>query len=480
MRKRVSTQINTDEVITSAALSPPFGARVFDSNEPTPANDRASALTGPKISIGGWRTLPPQRFTGPRSTGTRSLSIPRTNAAAIAPTQLRYTLGNFTQDISGTEVRLEGRRNVLGWDNHFTYGVVADYTSTSRPRNRYQQTLATGATTNTVAGETYPNKNFPDTDTTNAGAYIQNIAQQGALRLIPAIRYDYYHISPNPDADFYRSNSAGYTIHEQTETAVSPKLGATYDLSENYRLFGQYARGFRAPPYDNANFAFRNATFGYEILPNGNLKPETSTGYEGGLRGRFNDGSTFQVSAYYNQYKDFIDTVVIGQPPATTLIQYQYQNVSNVTIYGVEGKGEWRFTPIWSLFGSFAYAYGVNNELNAPLNSVDPFTSVSGLRYRNQGWVAEGRIRYAATKNRVYTDPASNRSHICRSRAYRSRRADFHDVVPNFTVNLGIFNIFDTTYYEPQSVAGVASNNPNLELYRAAGRTVALNAIYRW
>ncbi len=33
----------------------------------------------------------------------------------------------------------------------------------------------------------------------------------------------------------------------------------------------QYARGFRAPPYDNANFGFRNTSFFYEILPNGIL-----------------------------------------------------------------------------------------------------------------------------------------------------------------------------------------------------------------
>jgi hemoglobin/transferrin/lactoferrin receptor protein len=86
-------------------------------------------------------------------------------------------------------------------------------------------------------------------------------------------------LQPDPLKDqlFANSNTANFTINEQEETAISPKLGATLDLTRNYRLFAQYARGFRAPPYDNANFGFRNTSFFYEILPNGNLKPESGT-----------------------------------------------------------------------------------------------------------------------------------------------------------------------------------------------------------
>src|SRR3712207_8185559 len=60
-------------------------------------------------------------------------------------------------------------------------------------------------------------------------------------------------------------------------TTLFRSLGLTYDLNETFRLFGQYAHGFRAPPYDNANFGFSNPLFGYEILPNGNLRSEEHT-----------------------------------------------------------------------------------------------------------------------------------------------------------------------------------------------------------
>jgi hemoglobin/transferrin/lactoferrin receptor protein len=400
----------------------------------------------------------------------------RNNASATAttPNRFRHSDFLFDQSILGTEVRLSAKRNFSGWDHHFTYGFAGDITTSTRPRDRFETNLATLASTNVVAGETFPNKNFPDTTTQNAGLYLQDIMQKGALRVIPAVRFDYYHITPHPDRSFLNSNP-GFVINSQTETAISPKLGTTYDLSQNYRVFAQYARGFRAPPYDNANFAFRNTTSFYEIIPNGNLKPETSDGFEGGLRGRFNNGSSFQVSAYYNQYKDFIDTVTLSSPPPPAFTQFQYQNISNVVIFGYEGKGEWRFQPNWSMVGAFAFARGTNEVTGTPLDSVDPFSSLLGLRYINNGWTIEGRARYYGDKDRV-----SNTTYF---------HVPAHTVVDTlisyepsqkYTINFGIYNVFDLAYYDPQAVAGIGAGSANLELYRAAGRTAFINAIVRW
>ena len=293
-------------------------------------------------------------------------------------TQQRLTDLFFDQDIVGGEVQATAARKFWGADHFITYGATVDFTTTERLRDRTQITLATRAMTKTVAGETFPNKNFPDTETTQAAFYIQDIAQWGPLRLIPAVRFDYFSLTPFKDQLFANSNTANFTINEQEETAISPKLGATLDLTRNYRLFAQYARGFRAPPYDNANFGFRNTSFFYEILPNGNLKPETSDGFEAGLRGRFQGGSSFQLTAFYNIYHDFIDTVTLKAPPPPGFTQFQYQNIGEVVIKGIEGKAEWRFLPEWSLFGAFAYAEGENQETGLPLELGRPLHGSHG------------------------------------------------------------------------------------------------------
>ncbi len=95
--------------------------------------------------------------------------------------------------------------------NYFTYGLSFAYTTTTRPRDRWQVTLATGARTQTSAGETFPNKNFPDTDTIQGGAYLQDeiTALDGRLTVTPAVRVDYYKLNPNPDRYFWNSTGAG-------------------------------------------------------------------------------------------------------------------------------------------------------------------------------------------------------------------------------------------------------------------------------
>ncbi|WP_246088469.1 TonB-dependent hemoglobin/transferrin/lactoferrin family receptor [Phreatobacter stygius] len=403
-------------------------------------------------------------------------------APAPAPAnQLRVSDFDFRQVVLGTNIQFSAQRQLGGWDHQVVYGATVDFTMTSRPRARSQFNLVTGLPIpGPIAGETFPNKNFPDTQSTQAAFYVQDTAQFGALRIIPAIRFDYYHLTPRPDAAFYNSNP-GFAIGNVSAFAVSPKLGATYDLNDTYRLFAQYARGFRAPPYDNANFAFSNQVQRYEILPNMNLKPETSDGFEGGLRARFANGSSFQVSAFYNLYHDFIDTVLVRTSP-TGFQTFQYQNVSSVVIYGFEARGEWRINPEWSLTGAVAYARGINTITHQPINSVDPLTGVAGLRYDSgTGWGVEARMKAAAAKTLV--DSTSQQPGVTTYKPGAYATFDLlgrYEINRNVTLNAGIMNIANARYFSAIDVAGIASNNANLELFRAPGRSFTMNVSARF
>jgi hemoglobin/transferrin/lactoferrin receptor protein len=55
-----------------------------------------------------------------------------------------------------------------------------------------------------------------------------------------------------------------------------------------------------------------------------------------------------------------------------------------------------------------------------------------------------------------------------------------YETVPNFTINAGVFNIFNESYFNPQDVRGVLAANPNLELFRSPGRYFSMNATVRW
>ncbi len=381
----------------------------------------------------------------------------------------------FLQDIYGTDIQFGSKTNWFNIPNALVYGVDFSFTQTSHPRNRTQTDLVTGATTTVIDYETFPDKNFPDSDTTKAGAYLQDTITFGPWTVVPALRVDYYHLQPNPDQAFLNSNPTN-PIHELTAVPVSPKLGATYKIDDSYTAFGQYSHGFRAPPYDAANFGFTNSQYFYEILPNPNLKPETSDGFETGLRGKFKDGSSFSVAQYYNLYSSFIDTQKIGTT-ASGIDQYKYVNLSSVTIYGTEARGEYRLTPAWALLGSAAYAHGEDTDTHASIDSVDPLKVIFGIRYEHptDHWNAE-LVTTHAWSHQAVSDPTN-----FRAPAYTTVDLMAHyDLTPMVGINGGVFNITDTKYFNNQDVSGIAASSTTVDRFAQPGRTVAVNMTVQW
>ena len=394
----------------------------------------------------------------------------------------RYSDLDFTQDIYGGEVQAKSSASWFGLSHAFTYGLSLDQTKTERPRNRYERTLATGAITQSFSGgpgvpsEVFPNKTFPDTKTLQAGAYVQDEIKTGPWTLLPAVRFDYYRLTPSPDQAFANTNYRNFQIREFSDTAISPKFGTTYKIDERFSVFGQYAHGFRAPPYDDANIGFTNGPSRYEILPNANLKPEESDGVEAGLRGKFKDGSSFSASGFYNAYTDFIESTMIGTT-RDGITQYQSRNVSKATIWGLEARGEYRFMPDWGLHGSLAYAHGTNDDTNQPLDNIAPFTLRAGLTYDHptQNWGASLMASHYAQKDRV-----SNPSFYKVPSATILDVSGYWDITEQFGLTAGVYNLFDKQYYNALDVSGFQANRTDLERYTQPGRTFMVGLSARW
>ena len=388
--------------------------------------------------------------------------------------RLRVTDQDFKQQIVSLDTQLESRFTLADLPNRLTYGFDVDFTHTIRPRDRTEYNLTAGTQTKTIAGESFPTKTFPDTDTILGGVYVQDeiTALGGQLSVIPAVRYDYYRMDPSPDAAFNRNNPGA--VSEVSASEVSPKLGTVYRLNDTYSLVGQYAHGFRSPPYDDANIGFTNATFGYRILPNPDLDPETSDGIEAGVRGGFKDGSSFSLTGFYTIYKNFIEQRAVGTAGGLQL--FQSQNLDKVTIYGAEAKGRWQFHPRVSLQGAVAYAHGENEQTNQPVDSVDPLKGVLGLRYDDpDNWGAE-LIGTAVARHSRVSDPT-----YFEAPGYGTLDLiGFWNFNPNLSLNAGLFNLTNKKYWIAQDTVGVAATSPQLELYTQPGLTFAVNAVLRW
>lgn len=396
----------------------------------------------------------------------------------VIPTNGRTSQFWYTQNVAGAELQMNTDAQLFGLRNIFTYGLSFAYTTTTRPRNRWHITLATGARTQVVGGETFPNKNFPDTETAQAGVYLQDeiTALGGRLTIMPAVRLDYYKLNPNPDGYFW--NSTGTTLNavptSSTYISASPKLGAIYRLTDNYSTYFQYATGFRAPPYDNANFGFTNTASFYQILPNANLKPETANSFELGLRGKYESGSSWQLTGFYNFYNNFLETVTVGQVGPIT--QFQYVNLSNVTIWGVEARGEYRFAPQWSVLGWTAFAQGTDQRTGLPVDSVSPWATQGRIRYgSDQGLVAQLIGTVVAQHTQV-----SNPTYFQTPGYFNLDATVGYVFKEHLKLNVGAFNITNAKYWNSADVIGVTATNPQLGLYAQPGRYFGVNLTARW
>jgi outer membrane receptor protein involved in Fe transport len=111
------------------------------------------------------------------------------------------------------------------------------------------------------------------------------------------INYDYEnHLSTLTTGNHRRPAS-----QEVNFSRVSPKLGATYQFSENLNAFASYREAFRAP---GEGQLFKQ---GKSVTPAG-LQPVKVDSYEIGIRGKAMDKVRYEVSLYRMEKKDDILT----------------------------------------------------------------------------------------------------------------------------------------------------------------------------
>lgn len=385
--------------------------------------------------------------------------------------RLRFRDSLYQQNTVGGDIQLGSNFRTGSLSHRLIYGTEISNTRTSRRRDGFQETLQTGVRTPTVGPDTFPVKDIADTDNFRFGVYLQDEIAWGNLTLIPGIRYDSYRLTPDPDA-IYRRSSNNFPASEFSESAISPRIGLVYKLTPEFTAFAQYARGFRAPTAEDINPGFTNPGL-YQVIPNPDLKAETSNGFELGFRGTFPSGN-FSVSGFYNTYKDFIDTFGRTIPtPGLAVGTFQTVNRGEVRIYGVEGKGELRLGSGFSLLASTSYAVGDDLDSDRPLGSIDPFRAVVGLRYRNPEniWGAELFTTYAGAarlpRTRELPSPFVPESY------FTVDLTAYYNITPEISLNVGVFNILNQKYWERGNVRGLSSRDSNLDLFVQPGTTVS-------
>ena len=382
---------------------------------------------------------------------------PRSFGGAAA---IRDTMFEFDQETTALNVNLRKSLSSGSLTHSFAYGFNFDETDTERPRDRFDRNVATGTVSREISAfpmapaEVFPNKSFPDTTTKRWGIYLQDEIQisDSGLTIIPGVRYDRYDMEANVDALLDGTNLVagfGYPVEDFDDGEVSLSLGALYDLDDTYSLFGQYAEGYRAPNFNEANQAFVNLGFGYAVLPNPEIDAESSDSVELGIRADY-ENVFLSLSVFSNNYEDFISSNFIGREGEISL--YQNQNIQDVEIQGAELLSYFYLNNEWRVRASVAYARGDNETDDVPIDTVDPLTVVAGLRYDNANgnWGGELLVTAVDKKDRVSSDSVVQPDNY----TIVDLIADW-ELGDSLSLRLGVFNLFDEEYAHWQNIQGL-------------------------
>jgi len=190
-------------------------------------------------------------------------------------------------------------------------GADLDYSPGSFVANKITSTPTGGIYTSYTTGE----KQY-DYDVTyrQASPYIHTeFSPMSRLRLDAGVRYDasgyVYDTKLDPIATGRWRRPADTTVRY---TRLSPKVGATLDLSRNVNLYASYREGFRAP---GQNQLFQQ---GSNTASTVGLRPVMAKSFETGARGQAAGRFIYSASLYDMRIQNDILTILDAQGAQTT------------------------------------------------------------------------------------------------------------------------------------------------------------------
>jgi len=282
-----------------------------------------------------------------------------------------------------------------------------------------------------------------------------DVAIGSRLDLNVGLRYDNWQ---NNNGKFY-DNQSGTDIAINYDNAssgvLSPKAGLVWHLSDQLRLRGVYAMGFKAP----AMYYMYNATpLGSSFrLGNPDLKPERMV-YSVEAGADYSPGKALELSAtaYASRYKDFLDAVLIDPAEVPDYFDpgglpvRQYINIGKVSLHGVEASLRYKITPQLTAIASYFYnrskiiryetnpAYEGNEVDDNPRHQVN-----GGLAFADSRIVEVSLwVRYTGSS---FSDLENSKDKMIDAYAVADVRASRK--IGKFTVFGTVLNLFDKKYF---------------------------------
>jgi|GEM_PF-1259796 len=328
---------------------------------------------------------------------------------------------------------------------------------------------------------------IPEARSDTLGIYLQDevALMDERLRITPGVRYDRFDVDPDfnlVETDESLGISATNTFDAYSESEVTWRLGALYDLTESIKIYAQFSEGFKSPDFRQLYYSWSNDGQGYKSEPNPNLKAELSESYELGARFDLEGFGTLSVNAFVSDFEDFIDEVADFSDPAYPLGITRNVNIAEATVKGIEfSTGLYLDELIGAPAGTsshFALSYNEGEDGDGnPLESVNPWSLVFSLDYDSPAefWGASFKLNYVSEKDA--SDVVDAETRFLPDSYVLGDLTAYVRPLENLTIRGGVYNLADEQYQRWNRVRGLG-NDLDVDYYSEVGRHFAVTAKY--
>lgn len=376
----------------------------------------------------------------------------------------------YQTDHYGVTLDLQSSSELFGATHTISWGGAVERAEIEEQRNGTSTNLDTGESSNMLLGEVMPVRDFPNSTVDEFSVYLQDEIAFDRFTVIPGLRFQAYDLDARADALFLADNP-DTEVTDSSDSSFAPKFGVLWDVSEDLQLYTQYARGFRAPPFEDVNIGLDIPLFNIRAIPNPDLDSETSDGVELGAR-LTGEGYRLAMTLFGVDYDNLIETKTnIGVDPDTGTLLFQSRNIDSARVYGIEAEfgvdlDQW--LPGLRLDTQATWTRGDNRTDNEPLNTVDPAELVSRLTWQPNSATRVSLIGTAAAKQDRIDDSMAD--------LYETDSYTVLDITASYRfsdamrIDLGIFNAFNKTYWRWASVRNRTVGDPMIDHLSAPDR----------
>jgi iron complex outermembrane receptor protein len=155
----------------------------------------------------------------------------------------------------------------------------------------------------------------------------------------------------------------------------TPKIGFSYDHTDDMMLFGSYSEGFKS-----GGFIGRQANFPSNFDPS--YDPETVENWELGMKSTWLDGRLiFNPTIFFSNYDDKQEDLLV--PVSLNNVASIVANASTLEIFGAELEVIWQVTDAWNVRAMYGYLDSEYDDYVADVNGDGIETDNSDRTPRN-------------------------------------------------------------------------------------------------